>query len=252
MAYRGLLRILETYTHTNVISSPFLITANNFSANITIGETRRILASTVISAAGVSAPTYADLSANLQVSLTPQISYEGFITLNILIKDDNFTAAGNTVASENTIQAGNRTTREIKTEVILANNEVVALGGLIRDSFTDSESKVPILGDIPIVGWFFKNKTKIKTRSSILILIAPEIIPTNDTLLADRVTSDAIREAESTILANNSRAKQIDPIHRWFFHDNFSDGEKMIDQFVDNEQRFLVPSQKEFLGTKND
>lgn len=232
----GILRILEEYTALNVVSNPFLITQNNYPAEITLGIVRRIIVSNTFAAAGTTAPAYDNLAANINVKIQPQISYEGFINLTVSITDNQFTSALET--------NGNRVEREVATSVILANNEVLALGGLIRDTYTETESKVPILGDIPILGWLFKNKQKSKERTSTIILIAPQIIPVGDEDIAHQFTSSIVRDAEASMVLSDYKGQTMDAFHRWFFEDMVQEEFDVVNDFVKREKRYTLPSQK--------
>jgi general secretion pathway protein D len=233
----GILRMLESFTTANVVANPFLVTTNNYPAQISLGEKRRILMSNTIAAAGTAAPAFDNLDATITVKITPQISYEGFINLKVIVTDNQFTSPIET--------NGNRIEREIATSVILANNEVLALGGLIKDTFTEVESKVPILGDIPIVGWLFKNKQKTKTRTSTIVLIAPEVIPTGDEDIAHKFTATIVKDAAASMVIADYKGQAMDPIHRWFFNDTVNEGVEEVEAFVDREKRYILPHQKE-------
>lgn len=238
----GMFRLLQSYVRTNIISNPFLVTTNNYPAQISLGETRRVTAAITIASGSNPQESFGDISANLSVNITPQISYEGFITLDIVVTDNSF----NTLDQS----SGNRIEKEVRTSVILANNEVLALGGIIKDTFSETESKVPILGDIPWVGWLFKNKQKSVVRSSLLILIAPEIIPTGDDKISNEVTAGVLADAHSTMTATQSHAKDIDPVHRWFFNDQVDGGDKLLSDYIQKERRYLIPNQEEVEGRK--
>ena len=238
----GIFRVLQSFARTNIISNPFLVTTNNYPAQIALGETRRVKAATTVGAGGQSTESFGDISANLSVSITPQISYEGFITLDVVITDNVFNSTDQ--------ESGNRIEKEVRTSVILANNEVLALGGIIKDTFSETESGVPVLKDIPYVGWLFKNKQKSTVRSSLLVLIAPEIIPSGDARISNEVTASIIADARSTMSATQSHAKAMDPVHRWFFNDQVDDGDKMLTEFIQKERRYLIPSQEEIEGRK--
>lgn len=238
----GIFRVLQSFARTNIISNPFLVTTNNYPAQIALGETRRVKAATTIGAGGSETESFGDISANLSVSITPQISYEGFITLDVVVTDNLFNSTDQS--------SGNRIEKEVRTSVILANNEVLALGGIIKDTFSETESKVPILGDIPWIGWLFKNKEKSTVRSSLLILIAPEIIPTGDARISNEVTAAVLADAHETMATTQSHAKAMDPVHRWFFNDQVDQGDKMLQEFIQKERRYLIPNQEEIESPK--
>src|SRR6185295_19169209 len=66
--------------------------------------------------------------------------------------------------------------RSAKTTVLVKNSQTVTIGGLISDRQSDSVTKVPVLGDIPLLGWLFKSKNKSKTKTRLIIFITPHII----------------------------------------------------------------------------
>ncbi len=94
----------------------------------------------------------------------------------------------NLLTPDPTSNDANRTERKIKSSVIVADNEVLALGGLIKETVRENESRVPLLGSIPLLGWFFKNRSKTIERTSVLVLILPEIIRPADIAQTDMLT----------------------------------------------------------------
>ena len=140
----GLLRVLESYTNVSIVANPFLVATHKYPSVISVGETRRVVTGTTLTAGGVPLNSFDDLSAKLEVFVVPLISIDGQVTLEVRVKLEQFT--------ESAQASGNRTIKEVKTSVIVADNEVLALGGLIRDNVSETQTKVPILGDIPLLG----------------------------------------------------------------------------------------------------
>lgn len=232
----GLLRVLETLTKVSVIANPYGVTTHKYPLKIAIGETRRVTTGVTLISNGNPQNSFADLSANLEVNITPQVSYEGLITLDVSIVVEQFTEAG--------VNSGNRTHKEIKTSVIVNDNDVIALGGLMRDTVTDVVTKVPILGDIPVLGWFFKNKTKVTISESLLILITPEIVPPYNEVFVDRFTQEKIEDSIDTMNQFRDGTVTRDPINRWFFAeqqhqdvDTLNDFYKLKNAYLDEEER---------------
>lgn len=229
----GLLRVLETYTRTSVIANPFLITTHKYKAEFKVGETRRTTSAIVTGQRETQAQ--GDISADLKIVLTPQISYDNMVALNIYIELGQF-------INETT---QNRIIRTISTEALLANREVLALGGLIRDRIIESEQAVPVLGRLPLVGWFFKNKSKTVERTSLLILISPEIIKPEEPEVAQTFTYTKITDAKETLYSMRNRSEARDPIHRWFFNDHKDREASTIDKFVAMQKRYIDESQRD-------
>ena len=230
----GLLRALETYTRVSVVANPFLVTTHKYKAEISVGETRRTTTATV--EGQQTAQAQGDIAANLRVIITPQISYDDMVTLNVYVELTQFTTTDPNNA--------NRLIRKVSTEALLANKEVLALGGLLQDTKNEVIYKVPFLGDIPLIGWLFKNKSTYIDRTSLLILIAPEIIKPHEPEAAEEFTFGKLNEAKDTLFKMRNAAERRDPIHRWMFNDHKNKEVATIDKFVARQQRYIDPSQK--------
>lgn len=225
----GILRILQTYTRTSVVANPFLVATHKYKAFISLGETRR-LRSAIVSGVGGNVDSFTDVAADLSVELIPQISFvDNMISMDILVTFNQFTDV-----------LGSRNNKVIRTNALLANGEVLALGGLIKDNVTEEESKVPILGDIPIIGsLFFKSRSKVFTRNSLLILLSPEIIKPHTQFLQDSMTQSKINESKNLLFDMKNPADKRDPIYRWFFRDIKEKESAQIDKFISRQQSYL-------------
>lgn len=233
----GLLNALESYTRVSVIANPFLVTNNKYKAEITIGETRRVTSAIV---QGQQTTTgLQDLSANLSVIITPQISYDDMVKLNVYVQIAQFDAAADTV------EGPGRTIKQVSTEALAANKEVIALGGLIKDTVSELETKVPILGDIPLIGWLFKNKQKIIRKNSLLILISPEIIKAHEPETAQKFTYQQLQEVKETLYSMQNPMEKRDPIHRWLFNDHKDKEISTIDKFTSTQKRYVQAGKQE-------
>ncbi|HSC24913.1 MAG TPA: hypothetical protein VLB80_01690 [Candidatus Babeliales bacterium] len=206
----GIFQALQTITDAEVVSNPFILATNNAKATVAIGEQRRIITAQVVG------PTPQDAfdadDAKLEVNITPQINSDGMIGLTINITINEFT---NQVVQTDATQ----NTRTITTNAIVANKEVLALGGLIRNNVQNIETKIPILGDIPILGWFFKNKKKTVVKQSLLVLISTRIIESSKGEEMKSFTHDHIKDYQNTIDVMEYPSSDRDPIHRMFFQD---------------------------------
>jgi general secretion pathway protein D len=228
----GLLRALQTYTRTSVIANPFLIATHKYKAEFKVGETRRTV--TAVVEGQREAEARGDLSADLRIVVTPQISYDDTVYLNIYFELGQFV---DPITQDRII-------RKISTEALIANKEVLALGGLIRDRVIETTAKVPVLGDIPLLGWFFKNKSKTVERTSLLVLISAEIIKPYEPQVAQAFTYSKITDAKDNLFRMRDRSERRDPIHRWLFNDHKDKESTEIDKFVAMQQRYIDESQR--------
>ncbi|MBT0665636.1 type IV pilus secretin PilQ [Geobacter pelophilus] len=146
-----------------IVSSPKVVTLNNKQAKISQGQAI-YLPST--SAEGTKQDK---VDATLSLEVTPHITPDGTISMKITAKND---APG--TAPSGATAAVNK--KEANTELLVKNGETTVIGGIYVDSDTESDSGVPYLMDIPLLGWFFKSNTKVKTKTELLIFITPRII----------------------------------------------------------------------------
>lgn len=205
----GIMSILQQNTKTDVISNPFLLATNNYQAQVTLGSTRNI-ATSVVQGNGQNSIGYSQDQANLEVTITPQISSDGSIqmAINITIQD----------YSSSNVESGDKTIKTVQTAATVQNREVLVLGGIIKNKVTQLVRKVPLLGDIPGLGWLFKTKSKVKSQSNLLVFICPQIIYPG---MEVATTEYMKKKAEvTTALSRNSGAHDQsgkDPINNLFF-----------------------------------
>src|SRR5699024_382712 len=160
-----------------VVSTPRVITTDGSEATI-----QRGLEIPYQEAASSGATSISFKEAVLQLKVTPQITPDGRIILDLAVRDDSKGEDVN-VGSGGTEPAIN--TRRITTHVIVNNGDTVVLGGIYEETTNHSVSKVPLLGDIPIIGWLFKSKKKVHNKKQILVFVTPKII--NQKLSVDGV-----------------------------------------------------------------
>ncbi len=223
----GIFSAFQTITNAQVISNPFLTASNKQQAIVSVGETRRVVSGTVIAGSSAASQTnsFANDSANLTLKVIPQINSDGMIVLDLDVTINEFTNPADPAS-------GTKLTRQVKTNTIVADKEVIALGGLVRNVTDTSMTKVPILGSIPIIGWLFKNKNKTDTKSSLLILISTRILKPGEVQGLSSMTEDRIRDYHATIDEMQEYSDKRDPIHRSFFSDQENTSDKIVDDFI--------------------
>jgi len=170
----ALLRALQTDSDVNVLSTPNILTTDNQKAEIMVGQNVPFtVGQTQNATTGTQSimQTIERKDVGIKLSITPQISSDDNVRLDINQEISDVVAAsvGNS--------AGLITNkRSATTTVVIKDRETMVIGGLIRDNVTSSESKVPLLGDIPILGWFFKFKSTRVEKTNLMIFITPYII----------------------------------------------------------------------------
>jgi type IV pilus assembly protein PilQ len=157
------LSALEEDGTGRIISSPRVVTADQVQAVVEAGEEIPYQVATSSGATSISFR-----KANIRLEVTPQITPEGNVILDVDVNKDSRgiqTSAGFTID-----------TKHVKTTALVENGGTVVLGGLFQQTDSDTIDKVPFLGDIPVLGNLFKTTTKISNRTELLIFITPRVI----------------------------------------------------------------------------
>ncbi len=168
------LNALSSITNVNIVSAPTLMALNNQKATLQVGDqvpivTQQLSSGLTSNTAIVSSIELKDTGIILNV--TPRINASGRVMLDIDQEVSNVVKTTTSGIDSPTIQQ-----RKISTRVIVADDEAVALGGLIQQKSTVTKSQVPILGDIPLLGNAFRNKDDNRGKTELLIFIKPRIV----------------------------------------------------------------------------
>ena len=157
------LTALEQEGNGKIISSPRIITANQKTATIEQGQ-ERVFTTSVL---GVG--TVVTKKATLRLEVTPQITPDDRVNMDVIITKDNFADASQ----------GLLNVKQINTTVLLDNGETVVIGGIYEQDRNDTVTKVPFFGDLPLLGWLFKNKEFKDNKTELLIFLTPRILSEN-------------------------------------------------------------------------
>ena len=195
------LELQQRNAESNILSTPNILTMDNEEAEIKVGEKVpfKVNAATTIGGSLQASFTREDVVLSLKIK--PQISDSDTIKLTVEQNDENVKQG--TEAAE----GGPTTTkRSIKTAIVTNNGQTVVLGGLIKDFNATQIRKVPLLGDIPILGYLFKTKSKVKKKSNLVVFLTPNIIRTPRDFLA--ILQKKINEQNDFIAENYGKSQQ--------------------------------------------
>lgn len=154
---------LEADGRGKIVSSPRVVTADQVKALIEQGTEYPYQTAT---SSGATALSFR--KANLKLEVTPQITPEGSIILDVDVNKDS---RGETTAAGIAIN-----TKHVQTQVLVENGGTVVIGGIFEQTEIEDVTKVPLLGDIPVMGNLFKNRSKTSNKSELLIFITPRVI----------------------------------------------------------------------------
>jgi type IV pilus assembly protein PilQ len=155
---------------SETVSNPRVITANQKEAHITQGT--EIGYSTIQASSGGSQPTVAFKDATLELKVTPTITADDRVVLDLEVKKD--TLAGYYSGPTGDIPLIDK--RQVASQVLVDNGQTVVLGGVYEVNKSDTITKVPLLGDIPVLGNLFKNKGRTDSKAELLIFVTPRIL----------------------------------------------------------------------------
>lgn len=224
----GLVKFLKTKTNANVLSTPQIMALNNEESTIEVGEEVPVAFNTAggfpgLGGAAGGAAGFGGFGgqvqfkpATIKLTITPYISPDtDSVQLDI---DQQIADISRRVpqASQLADVAVGTTKRAIKTKIVVNSGDTAVLGGLMTDSDRESETKVPVLGDIPLLGWLFKKKDRSKVKSNLVVFITPEIIR---------------NQSDSAEIFNRKLNERIDYIQK------FMQGRDPHGEYIDNLPR---------------
>lgn len=186
------LSLLDAAGATNKLSEPSILCINNQESSIYVGETRRVSTGSVIGTTTQNTTAVEDVGLTLKIK--PRLSNDNKVLLDVSAKLEDIIPAST--------QNGT-TKREVVTKAIVRNGESVILGGLIRDSVQGVTSKVPLLGDIPVVGdLLFSHEKKNLDKINLVIILTPYIIDTSADLTEFKKQLSQLNQLEDNYAQN--------------------------------------------------
>ncbi|MBU2459476.1 MAG: type II secretion system secretin GspD [Nanoarchaeota archaeon] len=175
----ALLNALAGETDVSLLSSPQILVLNNEEAFVNVGDQVPIVTSESVPLTSTDLRTstiqYKDTGTILKVR--PKINYDGMVLLDIDQQVSN-AVENNKGGTTSPIIS----TRQIKTKLAVKNGQSIMMGGLIKKGNTNIQNKVPLLGDIPLLGWAFKYESQDNARTELLVMITPYVIESDDVL----------------------------------------------------------------------
>ncbi len=224
----GILQMLNDYSNTQILSQPFVVAANNKKATLVSAQLRWLQGEATAISNGPAMIKREDVDAGLSVVIQPRVSDSDDISLSITIDVNEYTST-----TDNT-----RRKRHVQTNAVVKDGQVLMLGGLDKIDEKESRLETPMLGRIPLLGWFFKKKQRQRTKQTLMVFIVPRIIrpfygklPSNYISSYSRSKLDCANEdLDDTGYTYGNR----DPISRSFFKSISADAKGEIDNFVES------------------
>jgi len=176
---RAFLQFILSLTDTNILSTPQVLAADNQKAKIVVGENVPFPTGQAQGITGGTLVTIERKDVGVTLELTPQVLENDLIRLEI---KQEITAIEPTVAQTigsgtATVPVGPTTTkRSMETTTIARDKQTLVVGGLVRDNITITENKIPLLGDIPLLGWLFRSQSRQTQKLNLLVFLTPQLV----------------------------------------------------------------------------
>jgi general secretion pathway protein D len=171
----------------NVLSTPQILTSDNEEAEIHVGENVPFVSTRErdVTTTNTVLSSVERTDVGIILRITPQITEGDYIKLNIF---QEISAVKDETDTDILINVGPTTTvRSTSTSVVVKDNQTVVIGGLIQERDEDNVNKLPLLGDLPLLGWLFKTKSTSKKKNNLLIFITPHVV--NDAGDLEQITT---------------------------------------------------------------
>jgi general secretion pathway protein D len=208
----AIVQAYKTDSEVSILSTPQIMTLDNEEAEINVGENVPYITSqqsssttTTTSLSPLNYNSYEYRDVGVILNITPHINAENFIRLKI---------SQQVTKLKYDVPSSTPTTlkRTAKTTVVVKDSETIVIGGLVGDSTTDTTYKVPLLGDIPILGWLFKTHSTARKKTNLYVFLTPHIVRTQQEAASlYQEKRETMGEVEEGIIKLNEKKPETKP-----------------------------------------
>ena len=185
------LQLMESESKGRIISTPKVVTQNKKAATITSSEQTSFRVQQVATTTAPALATFQNITADLNLTVTPQVTNDGAISMSIALSKSAFGTRPSPDAPPNI------TRRNVTTNVLVDNGSTVVIGGLYQTSTLETVSGVPFLKDLPLVGWLFRTPYAPETtKNELIVFMTPRIMNQDEAGLVDRQATNTVTDKE--------------------------------------------------------
>jgi general secretion pathway protein D len=206
------LRALEESGKLEVLSRPYILASDNQEAKITVGNEVPFITNSRTTDTGQTINTIEYQDIGIILTVTPHINSEGLVTLDIAPEVSALT--GDTVPISETVSAPVFAKRSASSRVAIRDGQTIVIGGLMDDRKTDTVRKVPLLGNLPLVGAFFRRSIKERTKTELLIFLTPHVVQQAEDLGAMSKTEMFSSQLVPEAIEKGAFQKHLDAMQR--------------------------------------
>ena len=181
-------RILQSQANTNIVSTPNIVTLDNEEAKIIVGSNVPFITGQFTNTGTATTSPFQTIErkdVGITLRIRPQVGEGGVVRMTLFQESSSLsstTAPGTSNAGPSTDK------RSIESTVMVDDGQILVLGGLIEDRYTENKSKVPLLGDLPYVGALFRSESRTKKRTNLMVFLRPIVM--RDAQTTDRISVD--------------------------------------------------------------
>jgi len=197
--FLGVLNALESNSKTNILSTPTLLTMDNHEASFIVGDNIPIITGSQSSTNGAFSPfqTIQRQDVGIKLTVTPQVNAGNMVLLDIAQE------VSSVKETEETDQGFITSKREITTQVLAASGETIVLGGLIQEDASRTESRVPVLGRLPLIGRLFRSTDKSAGQTNLMVFLRATVVRSDKTMRDVTIDQyDYIRDRQEELRNN--------------------------------------------------
>lgn len=172
--FRAAIRALATDTRFDVLSRPYILTTDNLQATVNVSQEVPVINGSRTDANNNLTTTFDRRDVGIILNVTPQINSEGRVVLDVSQELSALADQGIPIADD--VQAPIINKRTMTTRVVVENGQTAVVGGLVHDQLTEKVQKVPLLGDIPLLGWLFRRTVRTTAQTELMIFLTPQVV----------------------------------------------------------------------------
>jgi len=178
------IRAIETVTEVTVLANPKILAVNKQVGQVYIGTKLGYKLTTTTELSSTEETAFLDTGTKL--SFRPFICDDGYIRMDIHSKDSS--------GEINVQNVPDETSAELVSNIMVKDGQTIVIGGLFRDKITTTRTQIPVLGDLPIIGWAFRGTTDQSARQEVMVLLTPHIITEPEQAEGDARAADVSRK----------------------------------------------------------
>ncbi len=212
----GMINLLKSTSNANILSTPQIMALDNEKSMIEVGARVPVSLNQGTTTAGITTNNVERENVTTKLEITPYISPDTDTVQMKINQEVNDLQDVDIKASELAKTSIATSTRKIETQIVVNSGDTAVLGGLMKDDDRETVKKVPILGDIPLIGWLFKSKSTSRTKTNLVVFITPKIVrnPAQNTALVDEKINERIEFIQQNMNGRDPHGKYIDALPR--------------------------------------